>query len=257
MDLRTSYLGLNLRTPLVPSASPLCEKLDLLKQMEDSGASAVVLHSLFEEQIRAENRARESLMAEGSDGCPEEFAYFRPVAGSLAGPDRYLEHLRKAKQSLGIPVIASLNGLTFGGWTTFAKQIEQAGADALELNFYSVPTDSNVSPEDIEVGYLTVLASLKGQLKIPIAVKLSPYFTNLAQFARRLDRHGANALVLFNRFYQPDIDLDALQVCPNVMLSSPMDMRLPLRGSRCSTGESMQISPQPAAFTTGPMRSSC
>jgi dihydroorotate dehydrogenase (fumarate) len=168
-------------------------------------------------------------MTQGTHSYPEALNYFTPPANFSAGAESYLKHLTRAKQSLGIPVIASLNGSTFGGWTTFSKDIQKAGADALELNFYSVPADSLLTPEDIELGYLTVLASLKGQLAIPIAVKLSPYFTNLAQFARRLDRHGADALVPFNRFYQPDINLDSLQVSPNVLLSTPMDMRLPLR----------------------------
>ena len=229
MDLTTIYLGLKLRTPLVPSASPLCESLDNLKQMEDAGASAVVLHSLFEEQIRMDGRALDRDSNESTGGYPEALNYFTAPADFPAGPTTYLEHLARAKKSLAIPIIASLNGSTFGGWTTFSKQIEQAGADALELNFYSVPTDSAVSAEDIEHAYLTVLATVKAQLRIPVAVKLSPYFTNLAHFARRLDRHGANALVLFNRFYQPDIDLNSLDVNPNVQLSTPMDMRLPLR----------------------------
>lgn len=226
MDLSTTYCGLRLRTPLVPSASPLCENLSFLKQMEDAGASAVVLHSLFEEQIRLERRELENKDAER---YPEALAHFSSPADFRSGPDAYLEHLQQAKKSLGIPVIASLNGSTFGGWTTFSKQIEQAGADALELNFYSVPTDSALSAEDIEHDYLTVLATVRAQLRIPVAVKLSPYFTNLAQFAQRLDRNGANALVLFNRFYQPDINLDSQEVSPNVLLSTPAEMRLPLR----------------------------
>jgi dihydroorotate dehydrogenase (fumarate) len=197
--------------------------------MEDAGASAVVLHSLFEEQIRLERHELDHQLTQGTNSYPEALTYFTPPADFSSGPEIYLQHLERAKKSLAIPVIASLNGSTFGGWTTFSKQIEQAGADALELNFYSVPTDSALSAEDIEHGYLTVLASVKAQLRIPVAVKLSPYFTNLAQFARRLDRHGADGLVLFNRFYQPDIDLDSLQVSPNVLLSTPMDMRLPLR----------------------------
>lgn len=229
MDLSTTYLGLNLRTPLVPSASPLCESLDNLKRMEDAGASAVVLHSLFEEQIRLEGHDLDQQLTLGTHSYPEALTYFSPPANFSSGPDTYLRHLSRAKQSLAIPIIASLNGSTFGGWTTFSKQIQQAGADGLELNFYSVPTDSTLPAEDIEQDYLTILASGKAQLRIPVAVKLSPYFTNLAQFAQRLDYHGANALVLFNRFYQPDIDLESRQVSPNVLLSTPMDMRLPLR----------------------------
>lgn len=229
MDLSTTYLGLSLRTPLVPSASPLCESLDNLKRMEDAGASAVVLHSLFEEQIRLEGHELDQQLTQGTHSYPEALTYLSPPANFSSGPDTYLRHLARAKQSLAIPIIASLNGSTFGGWTTFSKQIQQAGADGLELNFYSVPTDSTLPAEDIEQDYLTILASGKAQLRIPVAVKLSPYFTNLAEFAQRLDHHGANGLVLFNRFYQPDIDVESLQVSPNVLLSTPMDMRLPLR----------------------------
>lgn len=229
MNLSTSYLGLDLRTPLVPSASPLCENIDFLRQMEDAGASAVVLHSLFEEQIRLERDERDHQVSQDPHSYPGALTYLSKPPGFSTGLETYLGHIARAKESLSIPVIASLNGSTFGGWTTFSKQIEQAGADALELNFYSVPTDNTLSPEDIEHEHLTVLATVKAQLRIPVAVKLSPYFTNLAQFAHRLDLHGADALVLFNRFYQPDIDLDLLQVSPNVLLSTPTEMRLPLR----------------------------
>jgi dihydroorotate dehydrogenase (fumarate) len=201
MNLTTNYLGLKLRTPLVPSASPLCESLDQLKRMEDAGASAVVLHSLFEENIRAGSTSVES----------------------------YVEHLARAKQSLEIPVIASLNGTSFGSWTTLSRQLAQAGADALELNLYSIPTDNTLAAEEIESSYLTILASVKAQVKIPVAVKLSPYFTNLGHFARQLDQLGADALVLFNRFYQPDIDLETREVTPNLMLSSREALRLPMR----------------------------
>ena len=156
-------------------------------------------------------------------------SYFPEPSEFKVGPEAYVEHIAKAKAAVEIPIIASLNGSTFGGWTTYARQIEQAGADALELNIYSLPTDPDRSAEDIEEGYLTIVASVKGQLKIPVAVKLSPFFTNFARFARRLDRYGADALVLFNRFYQPDIELETLEITPNVLLSTPMAMRLPMR----------------------------
>jgi len=229
MNLRTKYLGLDLRTPLVPSASPLTENLDHLKRMEDAGASAVVLHSLFEEQIRADRSEAGNGVARNPRDLGETSPDFSFRRNFAAGPDAYLEHLTKAKQSLEIPVIASLNGTTFGGWTTFSKQIAQAGADALELNFYSVPTDAECPAEDIELSYLTLLSTVKAQLKIPVAVKLSPFFTNLMHFARRLQRSGADGLVLFNRFYQPDIPLDDADTTPQMNLSTSSASRLPLR----------------------------
>jgi dihydroorotate dehydrogenase (fumarate) len=229
MNLDTTYLGLKLRSPLVPSASPLSEKLGNLKRMEDAGAGAVVLHSLFEEQIRAERTSLEESLAEASHVHAEASSYFPAPREFFSGPDAYLKHLAAARQSLEIPIIASLNGSTFGGWTTFSRQIEEAGASALELNFYSVPTSLTTPADDIESGYLTILAAVRSQVKIPIAVKLSPYFTNLMHFSERLERHGANGLVLFNRFYQPDIDLDASEVVPQAQLSTSSDLRLPLR----------------------------
>ncbi len=229
MNLSTTYLGLKLRTPLVPSASPLCEKLENLKRMEDAGAAAVVLHSLFEEQIRADRTKFEQQLTQGTQSYPEALTYFPEPHAFADGPEAYLDHLTRAKQSLGIPIIASLNGTTFGGWTTISRQLEEAGADALELNLYSVPTDADCSAEDIEQSYLTIVATVKAQVKIPVAVKLSPFFTNLTHFARRLERHGADGLVLFNRFYQPDIDLEDAEVVPHAQLSTSSAMRLPLR----------------------------
>jgi dihydroorotate dehydrogenase (fumarate) len=229
MNLTTRYLGFKLRTPLVPSASPLSEKIDNIKRMEDAGAPAVVFHSLFEEQVRRDHHDLQYYLDQGRESFAEALTYFPEQAEFKVGPDAYLEHIAEAKAAVGIPIIGSLNGTTFGGWMKYAQQIEQAGADALELNIYSIPSDPEQSADEIEASYLTIIASVKAQVKIPVAVKLSPYFTNFAQFARRADRHGADALVLFNRFYQPDIELETLEISPNVLLSTPMAMRLPMR----------------------------
>jgi dihydroorotate dehydrogenase (fumarate) len=229
MKLATTYLGLKLRTPFVPSASPLSENLDNLKRMEDAGASAVVFHSLFEEQLRPGNHRMRRGSGNGDEFSSDALDDYSDEPDFKVDPEAYVNHIAKAKESLRIPVIASLNGATFGGWQRYARQIEQAGADALELNIYNVPTDRERSANEIETEYLSIVASVKGLLKIPVAVKLSPYFTNFSQFARRLDAQGADALVLFNRFYQPDIELETLEVSPNVLLSTPMAMRLPMR----------------------------
>ena len=228
MKLVTTYLGLKLRTPLVPSASPLSEKLDNIKRMEDAGASAVVFHSLFEEQLRPATHPMRRGSANGGEFSSDALDdYDEP--NFKVDPEAYIGHIAKAKESVRIPIIGSLNGSTFGGWQRYARLIEQAGADALELNIYNVPTDPECSADELETEYLTIVASIKRLLKIPVAVKLSPYFTNLSQFARRLDEQGAHGLVLFNRFYQPDIELETLEVSPNVLLSTPMAMRLPMR----------------------------
>jgi len=229
MKLATAYLGLKLQTPLVPSASPLSEKLDNIKRMEDAGASAVVFHSLFEEQLRPANHPKRSASGNGGEFSSDALGDYSDEPDFKVDPETYVNHIAKAKGAVRIPVIGSLNGSTFGGWQRYARQIEQAGADALELNLYNVPTDPERPANDIETEYLSIVASVKGLLKIPVAVKLSPYFTNLSQFARRLDEQGANALVLFNRFYQPDIELETLEVSPNVLLSTSMAMRLPMR----------------------------
>ena len=229
MDLSTKYLGLKLRTPLVPAASPLSEDLDTIKQMEDAGASAVVLYSLFEEQLRQDNADLARYLEQGTNSFAEALTYFPQPEEFRLGPDEYLKHISQAKQSLRIPVIASLNGSSVGGWTSYAKQIQQAGADALELNIYSIPTDMDQSSAQIEQIYLDIAKSVKAAVSIPVAVKLSPFFTNFANMAKRLDQTGVDGLVLFNRFYQPDIDLEALDVRPNILLSTPMAMRVPLR----------------------------
>jgi dihydroorotate dehydrogenase (fumarate) len=229
MKLATTYLGFKLRTPLVPSASPLSENLDNIKRMEDAGASAVVFHSLFEEQLRPGNYRVLRASGNGDELSSDALTDSSGEPDFKVDPESYVRHIAKAKEAVRIPIIGSLNGSTFGGWQRYARLIEQAGADALELNIYNVPTDPDRTADDIETEYLTIVASVKGLLKIPVAVKLSPYFTNLARFGRRLDAQGADALVLFNRFYQPDIELETLEVSPNVLLSTPMAMRLPMR----------------------------
>lgn len=228
MNLSTNYLGFNLRTPLVPSASPLSEKIDNIKRMEDAGASAVVFHSLFEEQVRRDHHDLQFYLDQGTESFAESLSYF-PKPEFKVGPDAYLDNISQAKAAVRIPIIGSLNGTTFGGWMKYARQIEEAGADALELNIYNVPSDPDRTADDIENEYLTIIASVRAQVKIPVAVKLSPYFTNFAHFAQRADRHGVNGLVLFNRFYQPDIELETLEISPNILLSTPMAMRVPMR----------------------------
>ena len=208
MDVSTTYLGLKLRTPLVPSASPLSEGLDKIKQMEQAGAAAVVLHSLFEEQLNADS----------AEPRPE----FRVSA------EDYLKHIEEAKRAVKIPIIASLNCTTLGGWIRYTREITEAGADAIELNIYKIPSNPKVTGSTIEKGYIDVVRTIRLQTKLPMAVKLSPYFSNFANMAASFDALGVDALVLFNRFYQPDIDLEKMEVTPNLTLSVPTDMRLAL-----------------------------
>lgn len=228
IDLTTTYLGMKLRTPLVPSASPLSQELDSIRRLEDAGASAVVLYSLFEEQLRQERFELDHHLTAGTESFAESLTYFPQPGEFRLGPEGYLNHIRKAKESVRIPIIASLNGATVGGWTDYARQIEQAGADALECNIYSIPTDLDVPGVEIEQTYVDIVKAVKAAVSIPVAVKLSPFFSNMANVAKRLDHEGANGLVLFNRFYQPDIDLDELEITPNVLLSTPQALRLPL-----------------------------
>jgi dihydroorotate dehydrogenase (fumarate) len=229
MDLSTTYLGLKLKNPLVPSASPLSHTLDGMKRLEDNGASAVVMYSLFEEQIAHESAELNHYLSYGTESFAEALTYFPESDDYNLGPDEYVELLHKAKSSLNIPVIGSLNGISTGGWVKFARKIEEAGADAIELNVYYIPTDPKLTGTDVEDRYLEVLRSVKSTVKIPVAMKLSPFFSSMANMAHRLDAAGANGLVLFNRFYQPDINLETLDVTPNVILSSPQALRLPLR----------------------------
>lgn len=229
MNLKTNYMGLKLRTPLVVSACPLTESIDNIKRMEDAGASAVVLFSLFEEQVRHERYELHWSMTQGTESFPEALNYFPEPEELLVGPEAYLGHIQRAKEAVSIPIIASLNGSTPSGWTDVARQIQQAGADALELNLYNVPTDPALSGAELERQYLEVVRSVRGAVTIPLAVKASPFFTNFANMAQRFVECGANGLVMFNRFYQPDIELESLEVAPHVFFSTPMAMRLPLR----------------------------
>jgi dihydroorotate dehydrogenase (fumarate) len=229
MDLTTTFLGLELHSPLVVSASPLSEEIDNIKKMEEAGASAVVLYSLFEEQLKIEQRELHHHLTEGTESYPEAITYFPEPDEFHVGPDGYLNHIRAAKEAVDIPVIASLNGSTIGGWTSFAKQMEDAGADALELNLYHIPADIHLTGSQVEETYLEVIREVRKTIAIPMTVKLSPFFSNLANMAKRISEAGANGLTLFNRFYQPDIDLEELEVKPNVLLSTPQALRLPLR----------------------------
>ncbi len=228
MDLSTKYLGMQLRTPLVASASPISHEISAIRRLEEAGASAVVLHSLFEEQLQQDSPQAGSHLNEGSGSHAESPAYFPKAIEFRTRPEDYLNHIRKAKDAVDIPIIASLNGATLGGWAKYARQIEQAGADAIECNIYFVPTKTGVCGSDIEQTYIDILREVKISVRIPVAVKLSPFFSNFANMAKRLDQTGADGLVLFNRFYQPDIDLDELEIRPSVLLSSPHELRLPL-----------------------------
>ena len=228
MDLTTTYLGMTLRTPLVPSASPLSSDVGNIRRMEDAGAAAVVLYSLFEEQLTSDRYELHHHLTQGTESFAEALTYFPEPARFHLGPEGYLNHIRAAKEAVEIPIIASLNGVSAGGWTSYACQIEQAGADALELNIYHIPTDMEQTAADVERAYLDILTAVKSAVSIPVALKLSPFFSNMANMARRCDDAGANALVLFNRFYQPDIDLENLDIRPHVLLSTPQALRLPL-----------------------------
>ena len=228
IDLSTTHLGLQLRTPLVASASPLSQEIDGIRRLEDAGASAVVLYSLFEEQLRQEKLELEHRLSAGTESFAESLTYFPQPSEFRVGPEGYLNHIRRAKETVSIPIIASLNGATAGGWTQYASLIEQAGADALECNIYFLPTDPDVAAAEIEQQYLDILQAVKSIVTIPVSVKLSPFFSNMAHMAKRLDHAGADGLVLFNRFYQPDIDLEELELKPNVLLSTPQALRLPL-----------------------------
>ena len=228
IDLSTRYLGLRLTSPLVASASPLCESLAALRAMEDAGAGAVVLHSLFEEQIDRDSTHLDRYLSSGADSHAEASGYFPDIHDYNLGPDGYLEHLRRAKAAVGIPVIASLNGVSTGGWIRFARQLQQAGADALELNIFYVPTDPDLTGGAVEQMYEDVVRDVVASVTIPVAVKVGHAFSAMANVARRLDRTGVRGLVLFNRFYLPDFDLERLEVVPRLSLSTPYELLLRL-----------------------------
>lgn len=226
MDLTTRYMGLELKNPLVASSSPLTGNLDDIRSLEDAGAAAIVLPSLFEERIQAEARAHEVLTATGLESSPEARSYFPESEGP--GPEQYLGLIRQAVSAVDIPIVASLNGATDEGWTDYAKLIEQAGAAALELNVYFIPTDLTLTGGEVEQSYLEVLRQVRRTVALPLAVKLGPYFSSVGQIAMQLAAAGADALVLFNRFYQPDIDLAQLRLRNDLQLSSSGEIRLPL-----------------------------
>ncbi len=228
MDLSTNYLGMTLHNPLVISSSSISKNIDNIRQVEDLGASAVVLFSLFEEDILQSNQELDYHMNRGTDSFAEALNYFPDHHSFNTGPEEYLEHLRNAKAAVDIPVIASLNGSTEGGWVEYAKKLEEAGANALELNIYYIPSDPTISGAEVEQTYINILKSVKDVINIPVAIKLSPFFSNLANMAKQFEEAGANGLVLFNRFYRPDIDLENLEVSSSVLFSTPQAMRIPL-----------------------------
>lgn len=228
-NLSTTYLGLKLKNPLVASASPLSKRIDRAKKLEEAGISAIVMYSLFEEQIIHESLELDHFLTRGSDSFAEAQSYLPDGGMYGVSPEKYLNMVAGLKKALSIPVIGSLNGVSKGGWTSYAKRIEEAGADALELNLYYLATDPDLKSEELEAAQVDLVADVRSAIKIPLAVKLSPYITSLPNFAKRLVDAGANGLVLFNRFYQPDFDLDELDIVHNLDLSTSADMRLPLR----------------------------
>lgn len=229
MDLSTTYLNLTLKNPLVPSASPLSKSIDGIKELEDAGAGAIVMHSLFEEQINASSKELDHFLSFGSESFGEALSYFPEMDSYEVGPDSYLEHIREAKESVNIPIISSLNGVSNGGWITYAKMMEEAGADALELNIYYIPTDPDISSTEVEAMYLEVIREVCQSVQIPVAVKFGPFFSSIPNIAKKMSGLGVKGLVMFNRFYQPDFDIEELEVVPNLVLSSSDELRLPLR----------------------------
>lgn len=228
MNLKTSYMGLDLKHPIVASASPLSESVDSIRRLEDSGAAAVVMYSLFEEQIRRENAAMDRMLAHGTDSFAESLSYFPDTDDFSAGPDEYVNLVRRASEAVEIPVIASLNCVTREGWIEYARLLEQAGAAGLELNIYAIEANLDVSGSEVEQRYLDILKMVKEAVSIPVALKLSPFFSAFGHMAKQLDAAGADALVLFNRFYQPDFNIDTLEIAPTLKLSQSGEVRLPL-----------------------------
>jgi dihydroorotate dehydrogenase (fumarate) len=237
VDLSTTYLGLTLKNPLVASASPLSKKVSTVRELEDAGVAAVVMYSLFEEQITHESKELNYYLERGTESFAEAITYFPDLGHYNVGPEEYLNRIRKIKEAVDIPVIASLNGSTTGGWIDYAKRMQQAGADALELNLYYVHTDPRLTAQQIEQDAADLVADIRKQVRIPLSIKLSPYFTSLPNFAQKLVKSGANGLVLFNRFYQPDLDIETLEVVPNLHLSTSDELRLPLRWTAILYGQ--------------------
>ncbi|MCG8354342.1 MAG: dihydroorotate dehydrogenase-like protein [Kiloniellales bacterium] len=229
MDLTTTYMGLDLAHPIVASASPLSADLDGIRRLEDGGAAAIVLFSLFEEQLRQESEAIEHLTGSGSESFAESLSYFPEIDDYHVGPELYLDLLRRAREAVDIPIIASLNCVTAEGWTDYARLLCEAGAAGLELNVYYLPGDIEVSGREVEQLYLDAVAAVKRSARVPVALKLNPFFSSVAHMAKQFEAAGIDALVLFNRFYQPDLDLEALAVVPDLKLSHPLEIRLPLR----------------------------
>ncbi|HEU4837226.1 MAG TPA: dihydroorotate dehydrogenase-like protein [Pyrinomonadaceae bacterium] len=229
MNLTTNYLGMLLKNPIVASSSPLSHSVDSIRRLEDAGAAAVVMYSLFEEQIGFDSYYLDYHLTQGIDSYAESISYFPDMQSYNVGPDEYLNLIRHAKQAVDIPVIGSLNGASVGGWTDYATLIEEAGADALELNVYYLPANTSITGDNVEALYLDILAAVREAVTIPVAIKLSPFFSSVANMANSLSQHGADGLVLFNRFYQPDFDLEKLEVAPRLVLSNSNELRLPLR----------------------------
>jgi dihydroorotate dehydrogenase (fumarate) len=236
IDLTTQYLGLKLSNPLVAAPSPLCKEIANLRHLEDAGASAIVLHSLFEEQINLESHELDRFLWDSADVSAESTSIFPDLANYNIGPDGYLEHIRKAKQAVGIPVIASLNGVSRGGWVSYAREMQQAGADAIELNVYFIPAEPESDAREIEKLYLDLVTEIRQTVTVPVAVKVGPYFSAFAQMAQQLEAAGANGLVIFNRFYQPDFDLNALEVRPVLTLSDSSELLLRLHWAAMLSG---------------------
>lgn len=228
-ELKTTYMGLDLRNPLVASPSPISESVDKLRALEDAGIGAVVMYSLFEEQIELEQHHLDLHLSQSEESFHEALSYFPELSTYHLGPERYLDHLHKVKNALRVPVFGSLNGVSPGGWVSYAQRMQEAGADGIELNIYHLPTDPYVSGAEVEEMYLELLQAVKSRVSIPVAVKLSPFFSAPANMAKRLDEVGADALVLFNRFYQPDLDIEQLRVTPSLELSTSSELRLRLR----------------------------
>jgi dihydroorotate dehydrogenase (fumarate) len=228
-DLTTTYLGFRLRNPIVASASPLSKRVEMVQRLEDAGVAAVVLYSLFEEQITHQSLELDHYLSVGTYSYAESLSYFPDLNQYNIGPEPYLEHLARVKRAVAVPIIGSLNGVSSGGWTEYARRIEEAGADALELNLYFVPADPEKWGAELETMYLELVADVCSQVQIPVAVKLSPFFSSLPNMAKHFVDAGATGMVLFNRFYQPDLDIETLEVVPTIELSTSADLRLPLR----------------------------